>query len=186
MESKYQHHGTALYGKRAVAIWLLIGVLPLLVQISGNNFLPSPAWIRDVRDLAMLVGIGTGGFTVWLIVSSVSQSSSNELKKVIAVIASPVLGYCLGATVVNIAVPMVMAIVFGGPVEMAYVVDQARDADEKYCRSSVTFQGAPFPFDRVCGVSDTFRKTLQPGTNIVATGRGTKYGLFVSDLEKAK
>ncbi|MBB1248379.1 hypothetical protein [Rhizobium sp. G21] len=114
MESKYQHHGTALYGKRAVAIWLLIGVLPLLVQISGNNFLPSPAWIRDVRDLAMLVGIGTGGFTVWLIVSSVSQSSSNELKKVIAVIASPVLGYCLGATVVNIAVPMVMAIVFGG------------------------------------------------------------------------
>lgn len=186
MESKDQHRGATLYGKRVVAIWLLIGVLPLLAQIAGSNFLPSPAWISDMRELAMLVGIGTGGLTVWLIVSSVSQSNSNDLNKIIAVIASPVLGYCLGATVVNIAVPMVMGVVFGGAVEMAYVVDRARDTDEKYCRSSVTFQGAPFPFDRVCGVRDSFRKTLQPGTNVVATGRGTKYGVFVSDLEKAQ
>lgn len=74
--------------------------------------------------------------------------------------------------------PLVHALIGGKNVVLRYTVENATGWSDRKCHPKVTLTSMPFLFDEVCGVPETVRSQLVPGTQIELEGRGTSDGLF--------
>lgn len=170
---------------------LLFGFVALFcTALAGYRFLPSTEWIASTGRLGVLVGGGTVLLLFLLVLFGAMRKLQNGTlegtwKPVLVILFSPVLGYFWGYMVGVIAVPMILALVAGHHEELAYTVGRADNHYEKHCYSPLELQGLIIGFDRVCGVSDEFRKGLTTGTHIIVAGHGTRYGLFATELRSS-
>ena len=86
-------------------------------------------------------------------------------------------GLLLGWAIVAVTVPMIVALLHGQPVELAYRVRDAAGVDPR-CDRPVKLRDLPITFDRICGVDDAARGRLSPGMPVNVQGTGTMLGLF--------
>ncbi|SCB22944.1 hypothetical protein [Rhizobium hainanense] len=178
----------------AALAWLFFCLLVVILflvctELSGYRFLPSTEWIASTGRLGVVVGAATAVALFLLGLSDALRKLRNgtlegTLKPILVVLVSPVLGYFWGYMVGIITWPMVLALVAGHHEELAYTVGRADNHYEKHCYSPLELQELMVGFDKVCGVSDEFRKGLTTGTHIIIAGYGTRYGLFATELRR--
>lgn len=172
--------------------WLLFCVLIMILflictAVAGYRFLPSTEWIASIGQLGVVVGGGTALLLFSLVLFGAMRKLRDGTleggwKPVLTILFSPVLGYFWGYMVGVMAEPVILALVAGHHEELAYTVGRADNHYERHCYSPLELQGLIIGFDRVCGVSDEFRKGLKTGTHIIVAGHGTRYGLFATEL----
>ncbi|MEZ2223063.1 hypothetical protein [Rhizobium sp. RCC_161_2] len=169
--------------------FLFLFVTLLCTGLVGYRFLPSTEWVSTTDRLGAVVG----GVTALLLFSLVFLGVMRQLrdgtlegawKPALVVLFTPVVGYFVGRTAAIIAAPMVLALIAGHHEELPYTVGRVDKHYEKHCYSPLELQGLIVGFDRVCGVSDEFRKGLTTGADIVVVGHGTRYGLFATALRR--
>ncbi|MGV1789657.1 hypothetical protein [Rhizobium sp. A37_96] len=151
----------------------------------GYGYVPSTYWADATSSVRMVVGLVTALLSIVAVIKGL-HTVEGELKKIGAVLMAPFLGYLLGSVSILVSAPMVAAAVAGHHVELMYKVAEANGKDHKGCRSPVDLQGLPLFFKSLCRVSDDFRLTLAPGTQIVVEGRGTSLGAYVTAFHRVR
>jgi hypothetical protein len=169
---------------------LIVILFVICTGVAGYRFLPSTEWIASIGWQGVAVGVGTGLLLFCLVLAGATRQLQNGtyeqgLKPVLGILFSPVLGYFGGYMVGVMAWPMMLALVVGHHAELSYTVGRADNHYEKHCYSPLQLQGLIIGFDKVCGVSDEFRKGLATGTHIIVAGHGTRYGLFATELRRS-
>lgn len=156
-----------------LAVWWLLGILPLFIKMIGFDFLPSIEWTSRTNLAGLAAGLVSAVFLLWLVQKGIHGVPGGKVTKVCAAFAAPFFGYALGKNLVVIACPMILALIAGHQVGLSFTLERADYYGTRHCRSPVEIQGLPFLFDRVCGVPNDFRQSLTPGRRIVVIGRGT-------------
>lgn len=166
-------------------IWMLLGILPPLAQILGASFLPSTVWSSQASAVGWVAGLATGALFLWIASMDAIRSSDSDLKKLVFILGAPIMGYWIGVNAVVISPPMIIALVAGQQTEFHLTVEVADSHGTRRCRPALEFQGLPFFFDRICGVSPDFIRELEPGMRILVAGSGTSLGVYVERLHRA-
>ncbi|NTF43053.1 hypothetical protein [Rhizobium rhizogenes] len=164
-------------------IWILLGLVSVFSRLFGYGYLPSTSFLNGTASLRITLGlIGA----VLVTISSIKNIDieNGELRKILAVLTSPFLGYFLGNTPVTIGGPMLVAAIVGHHVELTYQVSNADGPGHKGCRLAIDIQDMPFGFSSLCGVPDDLREGLKPGTQIVVEGRGTSLGVYATAFHR--
>ena len=177
-----------LLGKLAAILmiaWILLGLLPMLAQMFGAGFVPSTQWASTIRGPGLIAGLGTVMLWLWSVWSADNWPTRSDLSKFGAVFGVLFLGFMIGKNIVDVTVPMAIALVAGGETELQFTVERTDSAGPKGCRSLVTLQGLPLLFDSACGVPNDFRDSLTPGTRVVVSGRGTSLGVYARYMRRA-
>jgi len=171
-----------------LAAFFLFEFLPLLialfVTILGYRFLPSTEWVSTTSGFRVAIGLVSGILIFGLSIIRRDAVPGSELKKDIVVLFCPFFVYFMGSRAAVVGGPIILALVAGHPQELAYTVGRADNHYEKHCYSPLELQDLIVGFDRVCGVSDEFRRGLATGTHIIVVGHGTRFGLFATDLRR--
>lgn len=165
-----------------VAVWLLLGTLPIFARIFGYDFLPSIEWASKSNTLGLAAGLISAVLVLWAVLKSVHKISAG--KQVGSVLFSTLFGYFLGNAAAVIAGPMMLAVVAGHQVELTFIVERADSNGYRQCRSPLELQGLPWFVDRICGVPNDFRQGLAHGRRVVVMGRGTSLGIFAEGLRQ--
>jgi hypothetical protein len=168
---------------KLVQFGVLLGVLPIFPPMFGFQFLPSAEWALKASGPSYVAGI-LFAIVLFQIVRRRIDTVSGDLKKIAAVLGSPLIGFLLGKNIVAVAGPMMVAVIVGYNVELLHVVEDGFRSGSRGCRSPVSLQGLPFLFDRLCGVENGVRFALQRGSRIAVVGRGTSYGTFVRSVRR--
>ena len=172
--------------------WIFFGLLPAFANIFNYQYIPAPDWVVRSSLIAKSVGIISVLaflFRLWQLRSPFSDwgikavFSDWGIKAVLVVLFSPFFFFFIGLSVVTYSVPMVIAMVAGQETEMQFSVVSADGFGSKGCYSTVQLE-TPALLDKLCDVSDSFRKTLDPGDKILLIGRGTTLGLFPANARK--
>lgn len=160
-------------------------LLPFVAMMLGKPFLPSPAWADSSQMVALAVaGTLAVFFAIW--VAGAMYSHYHPLRLIVARLAFAGAGFAFGLLIVAVTVPMTMALVAGGQVQIAYVVDNVPLYDRRGCRGSVELQGMPLIYNSICGVPREVRRNLPRGRQIAIEGRGTEMGLFPDRIVTAR
>lgn len=165
-----------------IGIWAAASALPILAKILGYQFLPSIEWLNRT----FLIGIGAGLLSsagaVWIVCKRIATIPGSEVRKAVAVIGAPFLGYFVGKHAVVYAVPMIIALVAGAQVELSFTVADSNRHFSSRCPSSIELQSFPLIFNRLCGVPEEVRRNLASGRQIIVGGRGTSLGVYADRL----
>jgi len=164
-------------------IWMFLSVIPAITNMLGANFVPSMEWVSTAYFPGIVAGVVMGLFVTWAYGKHMLAMPEVSTKHFFVLLFAPIFGFMFGRRIVMV-VPMIVALFAGHQVEHAFAVTRA-DGSSKGCHSSVELDRLPFPFDRICGVSNDFKTLLKPGSRIVASGRGTSLGLYVSEVRTA-
>lgn len=130
----------------------------------------------------VVAGLASAALMIWIMLKAPPDVSTSDMKRKVAILGAPIFGYALGKDLVVVAVPMILAMIVGHQVELPFTVERASDYGSRRCRSPVVFQGLPFVFNKVCGISDDFRQRVTPGSRVVVIGRGTSLGVYAESL----
>lgn len=87
--------------------------------------------------------------------------------------------FIFGHQLVTMLVPTIAAAISRQDVEIIYVVNRPESINTKLCNAPIILEYMPSYGDELCNFPPTFRQQLSPGSEIVVTGRGTSWGLFV-------
>lgn len=173
----------AAYRKWLGAYCLLVAflaVIPFLLNVVHIQFLPSPAFLPKIRMMAIMVGLATSLLCLGTL-SNVEKRDRTEKDKqatpaaLLVSLFLAVLGYYSTMT----TIPMAAAIFGGTDIEMTFLVKDPDYLPSKYCRTSVLLDYLPPSYGALCNFPTEFTRSLNPGSEIVVTGRGTSWGLFV-------
>ena len=169
-----------------LAIWFMLGTLPIFVKMFGNDFVPSIEWVLKSEIIGIVAGIIGAALMPSIVLAGMRKPPKidGKVKKASAVIFAPLFGYLLGNTVVVVSVPMMLALIPGHQIELIFTVESGDRGGSRKCRSPLELQELPLLFDEICGVPEDFRQGLVPGQKIVLIGRGTDFGIFVQRLRK--
>lgn len=168
-----------------MAIWVLLGVLPVLAQMFGASFLASTEWTSRASSLGIISGLGTALLVTWLVWGTEDDETDSYVKWFARRAGAAVFAYAIGSYAVVIAGPMMIALLAGHPVSLPFTVSNTDRVGSKWCRQYVEFQELPLLFDRVCGVPSEIRDNLPRGTRIVVFGHGTDLGIYAKRLRRA-
>lgn len=166
-----------------VLIWMSLGVASVFSRFFGYGYLPSTSFLNETASLRLTLGlIGAVLFTI----SSIRKIDieKGELRKILAVLISPFLGYFLGNTPVTMTVPMLVAAIAGHHVELTFGVSKTDGSPDRGCGSPIDIEDLPFPFNRLCNVPGDLRVGLKPGTQVVVEGRGTSLGVYATAFHR--
>lgn len=167
-----------------VAVWLLLGLLPVFAKMFGYDFLPSIEWASKSNTLGLAAGLISAALVLWAALKSLHRIPGGKAKQAGSVLVFTLLGYFLGRAAAVIVGPMMLALIAGHQVELTFIVERADRAGSRRCHSPLELQGLPWLFDRICGVPNDYRHGLAPGRRVVVIGRGTSLGLFAESLRQ--
>jgi hypothetical protein len=169
----------------AVALVFLVGGAGLVLGKTFTPFLASPAWVAAARPWAIGFGTLFAAATLPMAGYSLVKARGGLSARTAAVLVfGAALLWFIGAGIVYEGPPMLRAAVAGQPVELTFTVTSARGDGGRYCRERVELADLPFLFGELCGVPDSVRGDLAPGSLIVVSGRGTAWGLFADRVRK--
>ncbi|WP_051321017.1 hypothetical protein [Rhizobium mesoamericanum] len=89
-----------------IAVWMLVGILPVSVPMFGFAFLPSNEWVSTSNSFGIAAGLISGAWIFISIVRRYEFIAGNEFKKFLSVIFTSLFGYVVGRNVALIVVPM--------------------------------------------------------------------------------
>ncbi|WVT75317.1 hypothetical protein QM996_09635 [Sinorhizobium chiapasense] len=174
--------GRALF-LRAVLLFSA-AALPIFARIFGHQFLPSIEWAARTNIPGIATGLIFGVTFLWIACRSNYRVQGSALKRAVAFVGSPLIGYVVGSSLVVLAGPMVLASIAGHQVELLFTVEDVPRHGYGGCRSVIELHDLPMLFNSLCSVPDDFRRGLEPGDRILLIGRGTSLGLYVERLRR--
>lgn len=163
---------------------LFLGVLPIFSSIFGYQFLPTAKWVSQAFWPSVGFGVATGLIYLWFTPKGLAQNpkANGPIKTVLVVVAAPFFGFFLGTTAFTVGGPLVVSAIIGKDTEARFKVLAADGGNSKYCTRPIKLEGLPFAMDDLCGVPQSLRGTLHPGTTVSVDGRGTSLGVFPSQV----
>ncbi|WP_343213950.1 hypothetical protein [Ensifer oleiphilus] len=164
--------------------WSLLGMLPLSAMVVGYHFLPSSEWMSTTSLPGLGAGLVSAGLVLWLFLKGARMVPISDMNMAVGAVFAPIFGYLVGKNIVVIAGPMIFALVAGRQVELTFTVARADSDGISRCTSPLELEGLPLVFDTLCGVSEDFRRELEPGQRIVVIGRGTSLGVYAEGLRR--
>lgn len=166
----------------SMTIVLLGGLSPVGASMIGLQFLPSAEWISSFKTWAVLLGLTVAVLLPRVIWRNYASMPVGEVRRVIALFASPFLGFWVALNLVLVGVPMSFAVVAGGETQLSFVVLRSDERGLSGCRSPIELRDLPFMFNSLCRIAPEFKSRFSPGDPIRVVGRGTKYGVFVKRI----
>ncbi|MBD9373207.1 hypothetical protein IB238_11320 [Rhizobium sp. ARZ01] len=167
-----------------LAVWWLLGLLPVAAPMFGFAFLPSIEWASKTNLPGIAAGLVSSVVLLLLVLLNIHRVKGGKATKAWGVLVITWLGYYIGKHVIVLAGPMILALIAGHQVELPFTVVRADDYGTRHCQDPLELQGLPFLFDRVCGVAGDFRQGLASGSRIVVIGRGTSLGVYAESLRR--
>ncbi|MFK0273224.1 hypothetical protein ACIQUG_06095 [Ensifer sp. NPDC090286] len=161
-----------------------IAVSPVLPELLGLPYVPTPSWIAWSGSAAIVVGILAAVYFLWLITLGAARNRFQRLgaKAVLLTFAAPFVGFWLGYRVVVLGAPMLVALAIGGDIEHTFTVESTESAFR--CSNSITVAELPLLANRFCGLAKELAGSLAPGSRVSITGRGWRWGVFASDVRR--
>jgi hypothetical protein len=157
-----------------------LAALPIFSKIVGFSFLPAPDWVARTEAAAIFAGGVMAILAWWVAFKTASRVDAGGFRRTVAIWGTPVVGFLLGKIALVVGVPMMIAIVFGQSVELAFKIESSRSQSRR-CPVPIFIADMPFFFNRLC-LPFPGGKYYQPGGNILVQGRGTERGVFVGTL----
>jgi len=171
-----------------LAVWLLAGLIPVLLKILlGIQYIPSPDWASQVYIPATISGAALAVFLVWAVVKglAINGNEMGKLKKYAVILFTPLMGFWIGSSAVTVGGPMIVTMFSDNVVEIPFTVTRVKQDVDRKCRNPIRLDdGLPFTFDRLCGFSEQFGRSLEVGGHILVVGQGTKMGVFVKSAHR--
>ena len=166
-----------------VLFWMALSGVAMFSRFFGYGYLPSTNFLDETASMRIFFGLMGAAFVTFSSITRI-DIERGELRKILAVLTSPFLGYFLGSAPIAVGAPMLVTAIAGHHVEITYQVSKANGSPDKGCRSPIDIEGLPFPFNRLCGVPGDVRAGLKPGTQIVVEGRGTSLGVYATAFHR--
>lgn len=169
--------------------YLLVAVLMVLPTFLGAlhiQWLPSPAFAYQMRWLAIIVGLATAlsCFLMFLRLGSIRKADKEKQAMSAVLLLCLILAVCGYYSTITTA-PVAAAIVAGRDIDRVFVVKDVKPYRIKYCGYAIELEYLSPHYGTLCGVAPEFIKQLHPGSEIVVSGRGTSWGLFVRSARLA-
>jgi len=101
-----------------LAVWLLLGLPPVLIDLFGFDFLPSIEWISKTKLPGFAVGLVSAMLPLGLALKGWHTNPDDEVRKALGVLLVPFLCYFLGKNIVVATAPMMLALIAGHQVEL--------------------------------------------------------------------
>lgn len=165
----------------------ILGVLPVLPVFIGVQFLPAPEWVESSFWVSIISGISLSILWVWLIRKGRENCANSGLRQkgLYLYLVSPALAFLFAILCVTATGPMFVALFIGDDTKIEFEVRDATASYSKHCRRPIEFAGFPSVLNRICGASEGFRGSLDPGSIVEVSGRGTQFGVFFENVRKA-
>ncbi|MBS1168389.1 MAG: hypothetical protein H6R00_4414 [Proteobacteria bacterium] len=146
----------------------------------GTQYLPAPTYMEDSRYYAMASAV----FCLLAGFSLVANMPFDETKdsgagRLLSLIVSILIFGIAGHQLVTTKIPMAAALLSGKIVDINYTVESPDYIKTKFFNSPISLADMPTYNNVLCDLPAEFRQQLHPGSEIVVTGRGTSWGLFV-------
>jgi hypothetical protein len=161
----------------------LVGGLPVFAKMFGYEFLPAQTWVGGARVASYGFALATAWAMAHLLFwSPFMEARTRRLGRSMPATWIKIIGVVLGPVIASQAVvvglPLLQAVIMGGPISLTYVVENASGFSDSKCPTEIELTSMPIGFDGACGFPEEFREQLKPGMLIELTGRGTANGLF--------
>lgn len=166
-----------------VLIWMFLSFVSVFSRFFGYGYLPSTSFLNETASLRITLGF-IGALFVTITSIKGIDIEKGELRKIMAVLVSPFLGYFFGSAPATVGVPMLVAAIAGHHVELVYQVSKADGSPDKGCRSPIAIEDLPFAFNKLCNVPGDLKIGLRRGTRIVVEGRGTSLGVYATAFHR--
>lgn len=155
-------------------------VLPTILGAFHIQWLPSPSFASQIKGTALVVGLATSlsCLLMFLHLGSIRKAGRSNQAMPAVLVGCLILAVC-GYYATITTVPMAAAVLAGNDTEMTFVVEKVWPFPLKYCGRAVELRYLSPHYGTLCGVAPEFIEQLHPGSEIVVTGRGTSWGLFV-------
>jgi len=166
--------------------WFLIGAIPILSLKTGYQYLPSPEWVSQVQTLASVSGIVTAVLLVWMVYmgKKIKNQKIGDAYKIFVLPFGFYMGLVMGSSAITMGGPMVGAMIAGSETEIPYMVTKYKREFNRGCRYPITLDGMPWMFEKLCGFSEEFGRSIVIGKPILIKGRGTEIGVFVESARQ--
>ncbi len=168
------------------AALVIVSAFPVVTMSLGYNFIPSPMWAAESGGVAILFGMISFLFGIWIARFAVSRrrEAFENYSAAYAILLLPFFMFFLGQLVVFSGAPSILAFVFGKPIEFSYQVRSVDMKAGRHCGSEIKIAKLPFLANRLCRVPDQIRKFVHEGASVVIGGRGTGYGIWVQTIKR--
>lgn len=158
----------------------ILMVLPVFLNAAHIQWLPSPSFAIKIRVVALVVALATS-LSCWLMfrhigrIRQVDKDGQGTPAVLLLCLFLAVCGYYSTIT----TVPLAAATLAGDDMEMTFVVKDVKPYPIKRCGHAIELEYLSPHYGTLCNFPPEFTDSLSPGTQIVVTGRGTSWGLFV-------
>ena len=166
-----------------VLFWMALGGVAMFSRFFGYGYLPSTNFLDETASMRISLGLMGAVFVTFSSITRI-DIERGELRKILAVLLSPFLGYFFGSAPATIGVPMLVAAIAGHHVEITYQVSKTDGSPDKGCRSPIEIEELPFAFNKLCNVPSDLKIGLGRGTRIVVEGRGTSLGVYATAFHR--
>lgn len=150
------------------------------------QYLPSPDYVESAKYYAMVSAAACAMLGFGLVANMpFDETKHSGLMHFLGVLLSPILFAIVGHQFVSTTVPLGAALLSDKDVSITFTVAFPEYIGGKFCKRPIGLAGLPTLNDTLCNFSPSFQQQLKSGTQIVVTGRGTSWGLFVESARIA-
>ncbi len=176
------------WSRGPIIVWLLLGLIPVSCKIFfGIQYIPSLDWVTQVYIPATISGTIMAVFTIWAVVRGIAirYNGMGKLMKFVVILLTPFMGFGIGSNAVTMGGPMIVTVFNGNEVEIPFTVTRIMQISDRKCPNPISLNdGLPLMFDKLCGFSEQFGRSLEVGGHILVVGQGTKMGVFVKSAHR--
>lgn len=160
--------------------------LPFFLNAAKIQWLPSPSFAINIRVVAFIVAFATS-LSCWLMfrhigrIRQVDKDGQSTPAVLLLCLFLAVCGYYSTIT----TAPLAAAVLAGDDMEMTFVVKDVKPYPIKHCGYAIELEYLSPHYGTLCNFPPEFTDSLSPGSEIIVTGRGTSWGLFVKSARVA-
>lgn len=125
-------------------------------------------------------------FFGWAMVGGTRIQGTGNLMKFALFFFAPLMGFVIGSSAITVGYPIIGTAIAGADTELTFTVTDINRSVDRRCRNPIKLDGLPHIFDRLCGFSEDFGRSLETGRQVRVFGKGTKMGVFVESAGKVE
>lgn len=164
-------------------LFFALAILALIPSILRSSFLLLPGSAVSGQSplvaAVVLIGVLLG---VFLVIATKMVSSRDSLKDVVVAVAAPAFSAFIVYDAFFAGLPLIYSAVLGTERDVRVVVENPRASSQKFCINRIELRDS----DSLCRLTEEFRSSLKPGDQLIVSGKGSKFGIFVRSVKKAE
>lgn len=165
----------------------LVFVVDAVAKYRGHAYLPSADWLAASVPYAFAVGV-LCMLLLWTVLIDMNASAKGP-RQILKVFSGYLVAFAVGAITVTNG-PALIALIIGSKTELSYTVayvDSPTHRRRRYfsnsCAKTITLTKEMLGAATFCASAEAPEAKLLPGTHVVVTGTGTRYGVFMDSVK---